>query len=37
MRMEFRYVLTHSKYKICKFDKKVFRQKKALFRNEKHV
>ena len=37
MRMEFRYVLTHLKYKICKFEKKAFRQKKASFRNEKHV
>ena len=35
--MEFRKVLTHLIYKICKFDKKVFRQKKASFRNEKHV
>ena len=36
--MEFRlYVLTHLKYKIRRFDNKIFRKKMASFRNETHA
>ena len=35
--MEFDLIYEYLIDKICKFDKKVFRQKKASFRNEKHV